>query len=77
MITRYFTFGQSHTHRVAGYTFDKDVVVKITGREPRDVMFEQFGPKWAFEYTELPDMKLFPRGIVDLNQKLGCPNGFA
>lgn len=64
--TSYFTFGQSHAHAVNGFTFDKDVVVKITAPDPRSVMCEHFGAKWAFEYDQCPDMGHFPRGIKEL-----------
>lgn len=65
MKTRYFTFGQSHTHSFNGKTLDKDIVVKITSTSPRDTMFELFGNKWAMEYDELPDMSFYPRGVVE------------
>ena len=68
MLTRYFTFGQTHVHSVNGRTFDKDDVAKITAPDPRKVMFEYFGPKWAFEYTpeEMTAARLdhFPKGIT-------------
>ena len=67
MKTSYFTFGQQHVHSVCGFTYDKDVVVKITAKNPRGVMFENFGPRWAFEYSEQPDMVYYPRGIKKLN----------
>lgn len=65
MRTSYFTFGQAHIHKVDSIIYDKDCVLKIVANEPRDVMFESFGPKWAFEYDEPPDIKYFPRGIFD------------
>lgn len=70
MIDSYFTFGQDHTHRVNGFTYDCDVVVKITGDDPaitRQIMFEHFGSKWAFQYDGAPpDLQYFPRGIKEL-----------
>ncbi len=68
MKTHWFTFGQSHAHSVNGKTFDKDCVVEITAEYPRNVMFETFGNKWAFEYDKLEDVHLecFPRGIIKL-----------
>lgn len=66
MKTRYFTFGQSHVHSIDGFTYDKDVVVKITAEDPRDVMVANFGQVWAFEYEYEPNMKFFPRGIKEL-----------
>lgn len=65
MRTSYFTFGQTHTHSVNGRTFDKDTVVKITNEDPRAIMWEFFGNKWAMEYDEPPDMGLF-KEIVEL-----------
>lgn len=62
----YFTFGQYHAHAVNGITFDKDCVVEIEADDPRQVMYETFGQKWAFEYSNLPDMRYFPRGVIKL-----------
>lgn len=68
MKTAYFTFGQSHVHRVNGKTFDCDCVVKITAEDPRQTMFDTFGPKWAMQYDEMtPERESwYPRGIIDL-----------
>lgn len=66
MKTSYFTFGQCHTHRINNQTLDCDTVVKITAEEPRDKMFELFGPKWSMEYDTEPNMKFFPKGIIEL-----------
>lgn len=66
MSVAYFTFGHGHAHALNGFTFDKDVVVRIESEDPRSTMLENFGGKWAFEYEEPPDMRYFPRGIVDL-----------
>lgn len=38
----------------------------ITAEDPREVMFDTFGPKWAMQYEEPPDMRRFPRGIFEL-----------
>jgi len=64
--THYFSFGQTHAHSVAGFTYDKDVIVEIEAENPRDVMFETFGDKWGFEYISKPNMSFFPRGIKKL-----------
>ena len=64
--TSYFSFGQVHVHSINGKTFDKDCIVKITAEDPRAVMFKTFGPRWAFEYDEIPNMEYFPRGIIAL-----------
>ena len=66
MKTSYFTFGQQHVHSVGGFTYDKDVVVKITAKNPREVMFNYFNAQWSFEYFKEPDMEFFPRGIKKL-----------
>lgn len=67
--TRYFSFGQIHVHSLNGQTFDKDCIVEITAEEPREVMFQCFGDKWAFEYNDLNDDQLrhFPRGVIKLS----------
>ena len=63
MKTAWFTFGQSHAHALEGITLDKDIVLEIHAENPRQVMFELFGKKWAHEYDHKPDMGYFPRGI--------------
>jgi len=68
VIVNYFTFGQNHTHRHNGVTLDCDSVVKITAEDEgqaRDKMFDAFGSKWAFQYSEeRMNMGYFPRGVV-------------
>lgn len=68
METNYFTFGFGHAHSVAGFTYDKDIVVKITAEDPRQVMFDTFGTKWAMQYNSLKEVKLeyYPRGVKEL-----------
>jgi len=65
MRTAYFTFGQTHVHSVNGITFDKDTVVKITAEDPRQVMWDNFGDKWAMEYASEPE-KRFWNKLVEL-----------
>ena len=63
----YFTFGQDHTHRVNGVTFDCDCVVMITGTYAlaREKMFDTFGRKWSFQYSEKTFCpEYFPRGVI-------------
>lgn len=67
MTTRYFSFGFGHVHRVNGFTFDKDILVKITAEDPRAKMFEMFGAKWAMEYEHPPDERYWPRGMKELS----------
>jgi hypothetical protein len=64
--TSWFTFGSGQAHHVAGFTFDPDIVVKITAADPRAVMLRWFGSKWSMEYDEEPDMSYFRRGIVEI-----------
>jgi len=66
--TAWFTFGQVHVHSISGRTFDKDCVVEITDKDPREFMFAMFGRKWAFEYDQPPDMRHFRRGIIQLQR---------
>lgn len=66
MKTAYFSFGFSHVHSVNGFTYDKDVLVKITADDPRQVMFDTFGRKWAMQYDEPPKPEFYPRGIKEL-----------
>ncbi len=65
---RYVTFGQDHTHKVNGKTFDKDCVAVVNGN--REKVFELFGPQFCFEYPEEywdeNKMKHFPRGYIEV-----------
>lgn len=70
MTTSYFTLGQNHTHRINGHTLDKDCVIKITDENPREKMFELFGSKWSFEYSSIPTMDYFPRGVYNVNENI-------
>lgn len=65
--TSYFTFGFGHAHAVGGFTYDKDVLVKITAEDPRAVMHRWFGQTWSMEY---------PEGQLPLDELLAyCPRG--
>jgi len=67
MKTAYFTFGQSHIHSIGGVTFDRNCVVKIVSEDPRQTMFDTFGPKWCIQHDDVPpNMKFYPRGILNL-----------
>ena len=66
MNTAYFTFGQDHVRSVDGFTYDKDVVVRIDADDPRLVMRQTFGQRWAMQYDECPDLKYYPRGVKQL-----------
>lgn len=66
---QYFTFGQSHIHKVDGVVFDKNCVVEVeadTFEHARDKMFACFGNMWSMQYDYPPDMQFFPRGIIKL-----------
>jgi hypothetical protein len=67
-ITRYYTFGFAHAHAVNGFTYDKDVIVKVTAPYPRAVMLRTFGQQWSMEYRTLDDvgMNHYPRGVKEL-----------
>jgi hypothetical protein len=56
MKTSYFTFGQQHVHSLNGKTFDKNVIVEITSEDPRQMMVDNFGGKWGFQYDNLNDL---------------------
>lgn len=64
----YVTFGQEHIHRIGGQVFDRDCVAVVEGG--RDQVFELFGPKFCFEYSEdawdAGKMKYFPRGYIEV-----------
>ena len=64
--TSWFTFGQDHAHRINGTTLDRNIVLKITAEDPREVMFQYFDTKWAMEYDKEPNMSYFPRGVLEL-----------
>lgn len=68
MKTRYFSFGQKHTHSLNGHTLDKNCIVKITAENPRDVMVDYFKSEWCFEYTDFTDedLKYYPRGDYNI-----------
>ena len=66
----YVTFGQSHAHQIGSQFFNKDCIAIVEGG--RDRVFELFGDKWCFEYTEKEweakgldkSMHYFPRGYM-------------
>jgi hypothetical protein len=69
-MTTYVTFGQDHTHHIAGKTFDKDCVAMLdseTAEEGRAKAFALFGSQFCFEYfNKLPNMRYFPRGLIEV-----------
>lgn len=62
----FVTFGQVHTHSINGKTFDKNCVAIVNG--DRDKVFEIFGEKFSFEYSEdswnEDWMKYYSRGYI-------------
>ena len=62
----YVTFGQDHIHQINGKIFNKDCVAIVDGDRAR--VFEIFGDKFCFEYTEemfnFESMKFFPKGFI-------------
>lgn len=65
----YFTFGQIHRHVINKVVYDRNCVVLIEAKNSnaaREKMFKTFGPKWSFQYNNLPDMSFFPRGVIKL-----------
>ena len=69
MKTFYFSFGQGHIHKVNETIFDKDCIVSIDAEceeDARHEMFDTFGSAWCFSYSEPPEIKYFPRGIIKL-----------
>lgn len=65
--TSYFTFGQQHLHKYGDRTVDRNTVVKITARRPREVMKQLFGMEWSMEYDEAPDPEVFPGGVIEID----------
>ena len=64
------TFRQQHTHRVNGFTFDKDSVAVIKAEDEnkaREIAFDLFGNKWHMSHEEKHfdydnTIKYYPRG---------------
>lgn len=68
----YVTFGQDHTHRVNGKTFDCDCVAVIEcsdARSGRERAFEYFGRKFFTTYFDDEfhgEMDYYPRGFINV-----------
>lgn len=73
----YITMGQVHVHKIPyattdgeGVFVDKDTVVEVWATSKNHahwMALKLFGRKFAFVYDEMPDMELFPKGIVQLS----------
>lgn len=68
----YITFGQIHTHRINGKTFDRDCVAEVEA-ETEEAARGIFYPKFCFSYKESEFiskkdkmMNYFPRGVIPL-----------
>lgn len=71
LIPTYVTFGQDHAHRVGGVTFDKDSVALIMAPSVsagRERAFELFGPKFCTTYSQEPELRHFPRGVIPVER---------
>lgn len=69
----YITFGQVHTHFIAGITFDKDCVAVVecdSAKDGREKAFKFFGDKFHNASLEddfdIDDLKYYPRGFVEI-----------
>ncbi len=65
----YITFGQIHIHKINHKTFDKDSVAVLDCKDHaqgREIAFNLFGDKFFTTYTDEPDIKYFPRGIIEV-----------
>lgn len=62
----FVTFGQGHTHRVNGKTFDADCVARVRG--DRERVRELFGDTWhnCHDDRRNVDLTYFPRGVIDV-----------
>ena len=73
-MNHYFTFGQSHVHRIQGKTIDCDCVARVkadTHEEARNFIFMETEGRFCFSYddsswSEEEQMPYFPRGYIDL-----------
>ena len=75
----YVTFGQDHIHKINGKVFDKDCIAIVHG--DRATVFEIFGPKFCFEYSEVEwnagnmthRMEYYPRGYIEVREEVVQP----
>jgi len=67
----YISFGQGHTHRVDGKTYDCDALYKIEAEDSmagRRAAFAVFDAKWSSIYDEeemLKSIHYYPRGVLN------------
>lgn len=74
MKNHYVTFGQTHTHRVNGKTFDCDTVAVYqaeNAQEGRKRAFELFGDKFFTDYHgeewDEESLYFFPKGYLNVD----------
>lgn len=72
----YVTFGQTHVHRIAVQTFDRNCVAVIHCKSPdegRALAFERFRRVFCFEYPEadflFESMHYYPRGFITVKEE--------
>lgn len=67
----YISFGQTHTHRIYGQTYDCDSLWRIEApneHEARQYVHSVIGNKWSDIYNEKDVnqfLKYYPRGIIN------------
>ena len=69
----YITFGQIHVHRYNNITLDRDCVAMMESPDEESVrrfLFDRFDNKYSTTYPHVPEMKYYPRGIVDIGEVL-------
>ena len=65
----YITFGQNHSHKIDGVTYDRDCVGVIWAEncsQARKIAVENFGYVWCFLYSSIEEvsLELYPRGLI-------------
>ncbi len=70
MTKTYITFGQVHTHRVNGKTFDCDcvAVVNLPEEEARKVFWPKFHNSYTEETWDPESLEYYPRGLIDVGE---------
>ena len=67
----YISFGQAHTHAISGHTIDKDCIVVLEADSKAAAhqrAMDTFDKIFHRVYEEEPDMSLFPRGLIYLDE---------
>ena len=61
----YVTFGQAHKHKYGTTSLDKDTIIEVQADSYKEVQswaMETFEGMFSMIYSELPEMKYFPKG---------------